>query len=68
MTKTIAPLWYGNIEPINTIGCNNGEMKDLEDVSERIAGKIEALITGEAKELFEKYRDNMNKYVLVSSR
>lgn len=67
MTKTIAQLWYGNIGPINSLGYNNDQMKDLEDTNERIAEKIRKLLAEEGKELFEKYCDNMNKYLLVSS-
>ena len=66
MTKTIAQLWYGNIEPVNSLGYNNDQMKDLEDTNERIAEMIRKLLAEEGKGLFEKYCDNMNKYLLVS--
>lgn len=67
MTKTIADLWNGNLEPVENLGINNGEMKDLEDTIGRLIERIEKLLNEEQKKMFEKYCDNVNRYLLVSS-
>lgn len=67
MTNTIAQLWNGNLEPIRYLGVTNAEMKELEILMQRNLEKLEGNLNEKAKELFQKYDDCLNEYILISS-
>ncbi len=49
MTKTMAQLWYGNLEPIRYLGKNNTEIKDLERLIERSLKSSTIILTKSKK-------------------
>lgn len=67
MTKTIAQLWNGNLDPIGCFGKKNLEIKQLEDLIRRNLRKLEDNLTEKQKEIFEKYYDCINEYTLIIS-
>lgn len=67
MTKTMAQLWYGNLEPIRYLGKNNTEIKDLERLIERSLEKFDDNLNEKQKETFENYNDCINEYIIATS-
>ncbi len=65
MTKTIAQLWNGNLQPIQYSGKNNSEIKKLEHLLNRHLDNIEKTLNEQSKEVFQKYSDCINEYLLV---
>lgn len=63
--KTIAKLWYGDIEPAARSGVNNAEMRHLERLIQSHLDILEEKIN--EKELFKKYKDCMDEYTVVLS-
>ncbi|MBR7133146.1 MAG: hypothetical protein IKD04_06395 [Clostridia bacterium] len=62
MSKTISQLWNGKVVPINNLGVNNPELKELECLMCRHLEKLEKYFNREAKEIFEKYNKYVNDY------
>lgn len=67
MTKTISELWNGNLSPIIHLGRNNIKMKRLEATMYPAREKLEEIFDKEQKEIFEKYNECMNDYILAIS-
>ena len=67
MKKTIAELWNGNLEPVENLGINNDEMKELENLIERCVEKIEKMLNEEQKKILKTYCDNVNEYILIAT-
>lgn len=63
MTKTIATLWSGNIDPIRYLGENSYKIKRLEDLKERNSEKLDEVLDESAKRMFEAYTDCVNEYI-----
>lgn len=63
MTKTIAQLWNGNLEPIRYFGKENPQIKDLEKLIQSNREKLEQNMNETEKEWFEKYSDCIGEYV-----
>ena len=66
MTKTIAELWCGNIDPISRSGRNNEKLKSLEKLITRNSDKLSESLDQKQRELFEKYNDCMDEYLFNS--
>lgn len=62
MSKTISQLWNGKVVPIDNLGVNNPELKQLECLMCRHLEKLEKCFNTEAKEIFEKYNECVNDY------
>lgn len=67
MTKTIAQLWNGNLDPIRYLGKNNPEIKQLEKLMQYNLEKLEESLNEKEKEILEKYNDCINEYILAIS-
>ena len=68
MTNTIAQMWYGNIDPAQTFGMNDPEMRRLESLLSKNQDKLEQSIGEKDKELLEKYIDCVYEYVCTNCR
>ena len=66
MTKTIAQLWNGNLEPVVYSGRNNPEIKKLENLMQRNLEKLEQDIDENSRKIFEKYNDCINQYLIAT--
>ena len=60
--RILEEFWYGDIEPTeyNTSSCK--EYKKLLELIRRNEEKLQATMTDEQKELFEKYSDCVREY------
>lgn len=65
MTKTIAQLWSGKLNPIEYLGINNKEIKNLENLMQRNLEKLENNLDEKSQEIFEKYNDCINEYISI---
>ncbi|MGM9574386.1 MAG: DUF6809 family protein [Oscillospiraceae bacterium] len=65
MTKTIAQLWNGELEPVRYSGLNNPEIKQLEALTQRNGERLEESLDEKAKELLERYNDCIKEYMTV---
>ena len=52
MTKTIARLWNGDLEPAKHVGKNNEEAKELQRLIQRNGERLEKHLDQKAKEYF----------------
>ena len=55
-------LWYGNIEPAEYDASPSKEYKELLHLISRNEEKLQATMTDEQKELFEKYTDCVREH------
>ena len=67
MTKTIAKIWNGKLDPVRNLGENNPEMKQLGALIQRNLKKLEETLDEHQKELFEKYDACISDYMVVIS-
>ena len=65
MTKTIARLWNGTLDPAKYSGADNSELKQLEQLIQRNGESLEESIDKKAEEIFEKYIDCVNEYIVL---
>lgn len=61
MTKTIAQLWRGEIEPIAYSGAKNDEIKQLVKQEIKNAEKLKNLLSEKEMSVFESYSECTNK-------
>ena len=66
MTKMIAQLWNGNLEPVRHSGENNSEMRQLENLMLNNLEKLEAVLNESQKKIFGKYNDCFTEYMIVT--
>lgn len=64
--KILEEFWYGNIEPTDYDISSRKECKKLQELICRNEEKLRATMTGEQKELFEKYADRNTQIVYES--
>lgn len=64
MTQTIYDLWNGNIAPAEHCGAHDPEANHLTDLIERNREKLCVGLTAAQKEVFEKYIDCSEEYLL----
>lgn len=67
MTKTIAQLWYGNLEPIVDSGVSNPKIKHSLKSMISNHEKIRAELNEKQKELLENYEECNNKYLNLTN-
>lgn len=67
MTKTIAELYNGNLEPIMNVGKFNDEIKHLELLIENTYKNLENELSEKQKECLKKYQDNIDEYTCLLS-
>ena len=60
--RILEEFWYGNIEPTDYDISSRKECKKLQELICRNEEKLRATMTGEQKELFEKYTDCVREY------
>ncbi len=67
MTKTIAQLWSGNLDPVKHLGEHNSEAQKLEHFMRRNLEKLETVIAENetATEIMESYADSVCEYLTV---
>ena len=65
MTKTIAQLWNGELEPVRYSGLNNPGIKQPEALTQRNGERLEESLDEKAKELLERYNDCIKEYMTV---
>lgn len=65
MSNTIVKLYEGKLEPLKSIGKSNDEMRRMEILIERNKNKMEEMLDGERKIIFEKYVECINEYMLL---
>ena len=63
---TLENLWYGNIRPVEQFVEGNAEYKTLLRLVGNTREKLEAILTPEQVEMFEKYYTATNKMNSVS--
>ncbi len=65
MSNTIEKLYEGKLEPLKSIGKSNGEMRRIGNLIERNKSKLEEMFDNDEKEIFEKYVECMDEYMLL---
>ena len=63
---TLENLWHGNIRPVEQFVEGNTEYKNLLRLVENNREKLEATLTPEQAELFEKYYTSVNEMDSIS--
>lgn len=64
MTQTIADLWNGNIAPCEHCGAHDPEANHLISLIERNREELCSGLTEAQKEIFQKYADCSEEYLL----
>ena len=64
--KILEEFWYGNIEPTENDTSSCKECKKLQELICRNEEKLQATMTDEQKELFEKYTDCVREYQTIT--
>ena len=64
--KILEELWYGNIEPTEYDTCPCAEYKEALQLISRNEEKLQATMTDEQKELFEKYTDCVRENQVIT--
>ena len=67
MTKTIAQLWCGSLDPVRYFGMDNPEMRNLEYLLERNLENVKKSLNESDRALLEKYYDCVTEYLAVSN-
>ncbi|MBR6787805.1 MAG: hypothetical protein IKM26_07770 [Clostridia bacterium] len=65
MTKTIAQIWKGTLDPARYSGADQPAVRELADCLEQDAEELAKELTEEAKEQFRCYCDRMNDYIAL---
>ena len=66
MKSIINELWHGNICPQTDSRNNSSEMKELMEYMARHHDDLLKTMTGEQKEIFEKFHDCWDEYVSLA--
>ena len=64
--KILEEFWYGSIEPTDYDISSRKECKKLQELICRNEEKLRATMTGEQKELFEKYADCVREHQTIT--
>ena len=64
--KSLEEFWYGKIEPTEYDTSSCKEYKKLQELICRNEEKLNATMTDEQKELFEKYTDCVREYQTIT--
>ena len=66
MKSMITELWHGNINPQEDSRNNSPKMKELMECMARHHDDLLKTLTDEQKEIFEKFHDCWDEYVIFS--
>ena len=66
MTKTIAQLWNGHIEPAQQLGRNNSQMHELEGLMQRNFEKLEDILNGKDLDVLKNYDSCVTEHLILS--
>ena len=64
MSQTISDLWYGNLAPCDSCGAHDPEAKHLIHLMNQNREKLSAEFTAGQKEVFQKYLDCSDEYLI----
>lgn len=64
MSGIITDLWYGNLAPFDKCGAHEEEITHLAALMERNQEELSSICTPAQKELFQKYMDCEEEYLL----
>ena len=67
MSKTIAELYNGNLQPIKNLGRFNDEIKHLEMLIEKTHEDLENELSDKQKSFLQRYEGNINEYICLLS-
>ena len=67
MSKTIAELYNGNLEPIRNLGKFNDEIKHLETLIEKTHNELENELSDKQQPFLQRYEGNINEYMCLQS-
>ena len=67
MEKIIAQLWNGNLEPVSHLEENNAEIRELVLLLQRNFDKLESILNEHQKDVFIKYNDCIQEYLILST-
>ena len=65
MTKVIAELFNGNLDPLRYFGKDNVELNKLEILIHRNCENLKENFDEKSIEIFEKYNDCINEYIFL---
>lgn len=67
MSKTIELIYEGKLEPVRSIGKSNEKMRRIENLAERNKNKLEEALDSDKKEIFDKYVQCIDEYLILVS-
>ncbi len=65
MSRILADLYNGNLEPSVRLDANDPEIRHLEKLMSRNLEKLEAELSEKGKEVMENYNECVNEYVII---
>jgi len=65
MTQTILDLWNGDITPCERCGAKNPQINELLGLMERNRNDLQEGLTAAQTEVFQKYMDAADEYLLL---
>ena len=68
MDKILEELWYGNIDPMEAIGNDDPQYKELMALMARNREKIVAKLDEEMQEVLETYDDNIREMDAIAEK
>ena len=61
-------LWYGNIDPMEAVGCGGSQYKELMELMARNREKIAAKLDEDMQEVLETYDDNIREMDAIAEK
>lgn len=61
-------LWYGNIDPMEAVGCGGSYYKELMGLMARNRKKIAATLSEDMQEVLETYDDNIREMDSIAEK
>ncbi len=68
MDKILEELWYGNIDPMETVGSDGSQYKELMELMARNREKIASKLDEEMQEVLETYDDNIREMDAIAEK
>ena len=66
--NVLEDLWYGNIDPMEAVGCGGSYYKELMGLMAKNREKIAATLTEEMQEVLETYDDNIREMDSIAEK
>lgn len=63
MSKILAQIWNGNLNPVMHSGENKSEIKILENLMGKNLEELEKLLVGKERKIFDRYNDCVCDYL-----